>query len=403
MKIRGTTTTTPIARHAVTDDTAVSKKPWSSKNTVDKLCPSFTESGSVVTCEPVEGYPLEVVSKIEVVQEGSGDPSFENIRPIVGRNEIKLRICGKNLLSEEWKSFENYKNNQNMAVYLPKGEYVLSAEKTPNLSAYLYLQKSEDGGVTFSTKSYLHTSSSQPVASVKFTVTDADNEVWSLWTQGQAYLDRLKWVQIERGTVATDYEPFNGNTFTFDLGQTVYGGSYNWATGELTLTWKKVALTGEEQWNYYNSSSTVTTGYFMTIQDKALGYATSLCTHFKNTNNFAAFDNNQMAEGLYADHPTLQNVYFDWGGPNTSATGNQGIKNFKAWLKAQYDAGTPVELCYQLAEPITIQSTPNEVLALQGVNTLYSNTGDITVTGRADPVAIIEKLTNAIIALGGNV
>lgn len=62
--IRGTTVTTPLARHAVTDDTAVSKKPWSSKNTVDKLCPSFTESGAVVVCEPIEGYPLEVVSEI---------------------------------------------------------------------------------------------------------------------------------------------------------------------------------------------------------------------------------------------------------------------------------------------------------------------------------------------------
>ena len=60
MKIRGTTITTPIARSAVADDKSVSNKPWSSKNTVDKLCPTFTESGSVVTCEPVEGYPLEV-------------------------------------------------------------------------------------------------------------------------------------------------------------------------------------------------------------------------------------------------------------------------------------------------------------------------------------------------------
>lgn len=37
---------------------------WSSKNTVDELCPSFTESGAAVVCEPLEGYPLTVISYI---------------------------------------------------------------------------------------------------------------------------------------------------------------------------------------------------------------------------------------------------------------------------------------------------------------------------------------------------
>ena len=44
------------------NDDEIGTSAWSSKNTVDKLCPTFTESGSAVTCEPIEGYPLEVVS-----------------------------------------------------------------------------------------------------------------------------------------------------------------------------------------------------------------------------------------------------------------------------------------------------------------------------------------------------
>ena len=48
---------------------------WRFKDTIDKLAPSFTESGSVVSCNPVEGYPLSIVSHIEPVQAGSGDPS----------------------------------------------------------------------------------------------------------------------------------------------------------------------------------------------------------------------------------------------------------------------------------------------------------------------------------------
>ena len=49
---------------AVVDDANVGADAWSSKNIVDKLCPAFAESGSVVVCEPVEGYPLTVISYI---------------------------------------------------------------------------------------------------------------------------------------------------------------------------------------------------------------------------------------------------------------------------------------------------------------------------------------------------
>ena len=44
-------------------DNGDNRAAWSSKYLVDKLCPSFTESGAIVACEPVEGYPLTVMAK----------------------------------------------------------------------------------------------------------------------------------------------------------------------------------------------------------------------------------------------------------------------------------------------------------------------------------------------------
>lgn len=49
------------------------------------------------------------------------------------------------------------------------------------------------------------------------------------------------------------------------------------------------------------------------------------------------------------------------------------------------------------------QLDQQQILALPGENFLYSSTGETEVAGRADPAAIIEKLTNAVVALGGNV
>ena len=73
------------------DDTAITTtSPWSSKNIVDMLCPPLEESGNPVVCYPVAGYPLGVKAKWEPVQEGSGTPTLENIRPIKGRDSVTV-------------------------------------------------------------------------------------------------------------------------------------------------------------------------------------------------------------------------------------------------------------------------------------------------------------------------
>lgn len=81
------------------DDSAIGDKPWSSKHIIDMLCPPLEESGNPVVCYPVAGYALGVKAKWEPVQEGSGTPSPENIRPIKGRDSVTVERCGENLLN----------------------------------------------------------------------------------------------------------------------------------------------------------------------------------------------------------------------------------------------------------------------------------------------------------------
>ena len=63
---------------------------WSSKKIVDTLCPAFTVEGNPVTCQPVEGYPLGVKVSFSPRQEGEGDPSPENVRPITGYDSVTV-------------------------------------------------------------------------------------------------------------------------------------------------------------------------------------------------------------------------------------------------------------------------------------------------------------------------
>lgn len=53
-----------IKGKSVIDDAEIGGSAWSSKHIVHRLCPSFSKSGTVVTCEPLEGYPLSVISTI---------------------------------------------------------------------------------------------------------------------------------------------------------------------------------------------------------------------------------------------------------------------------------------------------------------------------------------------------
>lgn len=79
------------------------------------------------------------------------------------------------------------------------------------------------------------------------------------------------------------------------------------------------------------------------------------------------------------------------------------VESLKAYLKTQYDGGTPVQACYCLDEPYEIQLTPQQITALSGVNTIYTDADGVIVTGAEDPKHTITELKNAILSLGGNI
>ena len=72
------------------DNAVNTTEAWSGKKIVDTLCPSFSVSGNPVTCHPVENYPLDVSLSFTPKQEGTGDPSPENVRPISGYDGVTV-------------------------------------------------------------------------------------------------------------------------------------------------------------------------------------------------------------------------------------------------------------------------------------------------------------------------
>lgn len=74
--------------------------------------------------------------------------------------------------------------------------------------------------------------------------------------------------------------------------------------------------------------------------------------------------------------------------------------NWKAYLAAQYAAGTPVQVAVKLDPPTPFTATGAQPIpALAGANTVLTDADSVTVTGRADPIKRIEDLEAAVASI----
>ena len=361
------------------DDTVVNGKPWSSKKTVDALCMPLEATGNPVTVYPVEGYPLGVKVSWKPTQEGEGDPSPDNIRPISGRDAVSVTRCGKNLINvNPTIYFDAPGRTYNLNTHnIVSGVYTLSCD-TDNKNATVYIQFVGVGGkmLTFSTLHDLPctVTLNETCVNVK-AVFSSSNVSGTTCT--------ISNIQLEMGETATPYEPYTGSTTDIPLPETVYGGTLDVETGVVTVDKVMIALTGSEYWRFRDSSNYPNT--FLNVFGKRI--ITGTCTHYKSID---ATELNRGDDGIYLTRTKdiiITDHRFDT------------VEAFKAYLAEQYAAGTPVKICYETNTPYTIQLTGRKIAALSGVNTLYTDAVTLTVTGREDPRHTIVTLTDRIAAL----
>lgn len=224
------------------------------------LCPPLEESGNPVVCYPVAGYPLGVKAKWEPVQEGSGDPSPDNIRPITGRNAVSVARSGKNQVNipDFTLSVDTNNRTKRVNVNIPAGTYTLSLIHTKNTSGFI---------VQLHT---IHTKNDKLIFSTfpnTFTLENDATYMYFYIKNEEGNLDNISNIQLELGSTATPYEPYTGSTTSISLSETVYGGEVDAVTGEGQETWKSVSLDGTENWRTWgvNKNNTNVTGFLPMI------------------------------------------------------------------------------------------------------------------------------------------
>lgn len=367
------------------DDTTVGLDAWSSKHIVDMLCPPLEETGNPVQCYPVTCYPLGVTASWEPVQEGSGEPSPENIRPISGRDSVKVERCGENLLPHIFDRIPDTVTKDGLTIVkTPKGTIHVSGKKTETNWTDLFrivLAESErvempagtyswGSGVILTTdKGNLHVSPF--TTDTPRIITGAYAAVNTAGTYNKDYIPAL----VAGSEKPTKVEPYTGQTATLTLPRTIYGGEVDAVTGDGQETWQAKSFNGTENWALYDDGSSAKFFYTAdyTVDSEPLD---TICSHFRK----AAFTRGTIIR-------VYTSVFTD-------------LDAYKDYLTAQYAAGTPVQIAYKLATPTPFTATGAQPIpALSGVNTVITDADSVTVTGRADPIKRITDLEDAVASM----
>lgn len=260
------------------DDTAINDDAWSSKHIVDMLCPKVEKSGTLVQMDGMlGGYPLGVTVSWTPAQEGSGEPSPENIRPIKGRDSVRV-------------------------------------------------ERREDD-----------------------------------------------------------------LAYTLTLPSAVYGGEVDAVRGEGQREWRCITITGREPCHIY------TTLFYIDF-DKLDSFAAEPA--IDSTSGKSSHYPYQLYGGDGHIGITIDGTAMTYSPGTKYPNTNDGLRKWMDYLASQYAAGTPVQVVYQLADSVPFTATGGTAIpALSGTNTVLTDADSVTVTGRADPIQTVSKLSERIAVL----
>lgn len=393
----------------VIDDTQISNKTaYSSLKTIDTICPPFNVTGPIVTCYPVADYPLHVVSELEVVQEGTGDPSPDNVRPFKLYNGAKTVQTGKNLIP----------------FRLPKitSQNGITITKTKSGEFRVFGQKTTDDVVTFVLASNL--SAITPTGSVFLSGCPkninnyflrcyqygppiqsnddyGDGKTFRIYSKDwniaiiiktNVPIDIIFQPMLSVGAEKpAEFEPYQEETFTATFQQPVLGGKLDWEKG-YDNGYKAFMAVGDasEGWGTLEAAAGAAR-FASTRLQNLIPSSTSEADAYSD--RFRLLDKGQTYDGIVGFTVTDQIVICP--GPNIATT----LDDWLAYLQAQAAAGTPVTFVIPYVPEYTPVDITGSPVSKGGEENYYSDTGDTTVSGRADPNHIIKTQERRIAAL----
>lgn len=177
--------------------------------------------------------------------------------------------------------------------------------------------------------------------------------------------------QLEAGSEATAYEPYQGMTTALEDGD-----SLDLATGELTRRWQRLELDGTEAWTASGVNEHGINNFRLWMNaGKASWPVKVYCTHYAEK---AVEAENAQEAGIYlpsgSDTLFIRDTYIT-------------AEEFKAYLAAQKEAGTPVTVLYKIAK----SSIQPEVVS-GGAHSLAQPEGEMVISALGNRGETVEAV-----------
>lgn len=373
------------------------------------------KSGSIVSVTDAAAQSaVQFISHIEPVQEGEGDPSPDNVRPISGWDNVKARRTGENLFNgdevasrlDAEHDFLITKNEENKKLRYTanaiSNKVFHDKFKANTQYTFIFYGKNVTNGYSSTNLSIRYTDGTS-AGELRFPNENEDSFFVFTTPPGKsvALLIGAEYAGVcelyyekcgifEGVLTEADFKPYQDQTLTADLPEMVYGGTLDWGTGVLTVDTNHYIITGDEDTSA-NTTHCYVSGLSLPHSNGIL--SDGWCSHF----GYRLWGNDRI--GIVENGTSIilndhSNIYAD----------NDAWKTF---LQTQYRNGTPVTIVYKLANPRIVQLTPQQLDMLRGTNNVWSDCGDTSLVYVADTKMYIDgkfaELNNAILAMGANI
>ena len=300
---------------------------------------------------------------------------YENICPITGFSSTNVTRAGKNLLPPYSTSGGTSTSNGITFTYNSNGSITASGTATANASS-----ESPSGfrlpPGTYKKNAYDSTNKvgllvlKKVTSSILVTVGLSTSDTFTL-TEEDAQYELVVRMRVESGATLNSYnytpiirlpdttdasELYNGNTYSVSFGSagTVYGGTLDVVSGQLTvthamLTLNTAAMNNSESYPGWKASgvrSLIGAGINQNYQNVMLNVGTSYSINTNSSNDIFILPKTEYNNMSQSD-----------------------------WIALAID----VQAIIPLATPLTYQLTATQVAFLLGTNNIWSNTGDIQI------------------------
>lgn len=371
--------------------------------------PEYTSGNLCTFSTDIASNLKECKVHFSPIQEGSGDPSPDNIRSISGWDGMDVVRCGKNLLTDE----VIYRSaGSNLFEYTLANGAISLTIKVSGYSCFVLIKVFEKITQDMVGLRFKYSASSIDTRHV-FVVCNSDGSD-RLAVNGQEieilpqYVGKsltFRWyatdnaigtytasnmqVEIVPSTTSqpTAYEPYTASSFPISWAQqgTVYGGYVDLVSGEVWAEWAVINVTGSQTLyggpNASYNGAVCTNRYIMLQYNSVvISYASTVVQDHAKCDKLSPISkptwstpdnypwccviNNRTQFHFSLDNATL----------GIQASDNYQIRDaaIASWLTQN-----PLAFVYELATPQLIATlTPTQIKALKGINTIYSNANE---------------------------